>query len=555
MKKEVLGFECKHSMYTKANDGSDDDLITIKEVVHYKDGTTEPRLRFLKNFKRDFYVTKEGFRNHTDKKEWEDLSKVQKFTTTQANLNKSVARALGNPAARGGLKALARSPFLYGTDQTPTAIVKSKYKKKYPDLFSPNTVAVLDIETDVVQGHKRPILIALTFKDKVYLGATKEFIGDMHNPEEKIRKRTHELLGKYIEERNINLEIEICDNAGQMLANAISRGHKWQPDFITIWNIDFDIPYMIKTLEYYNYNLAEVFSDPSVPKRFKSFSYKQGKTKKTTAKGDVHTVPFQERWHKVECPASFHFIDSMCTYRRIRLAAQQENSYSLDYQLNKHLKLGKLKFEEAEHIPPNSLEWHAFLQSNYKVEYAVYNIFDCIAVELFDEKLGDLAFTISIQAGVSDFNYFDQQPRRLVDQLVEECAENGLVIASCSNEMKTELDNYVVGRNDWVITMPSHTTTNEGLFVLNDLPNLRSRIYTHTADLDIVSSYPHNQLILNMSKETTFRELSKIEGLTEVDKRMVGINMTSIRSNGVELAQSLYKVPDLETMLEAFVNQ
>lgn len=550
--KKIKALECKHATYTKANDGSGDDLITVKEVIHYEDGTTEPNVRILKNYPRTFYITKKGFQNHTDKKEWESKDRLQKFLTTQSGLLRDVARALGRPGAKGGLKTLGRSPYLYGTDQTPTCIIKGKYRKKYPDTFIPNTVAVLDIETDVIEGHGRPIYSCLSFKDRVYLGVTKEFIGTAPNFLEKLTKKAHELLGEYITSRNIKLEIEICDNAGVMCANTIAKGHEWKPDFITIWNIDFDIPQIVTTLQKYNFDLADVFSDPKVPKRFRYFSYRQGKTKKTTASGDVNTVPFAERWHKAECPASFFLIDSMCVYRRIRLASQQEPSYSLDAQLNKHLGLRKLKFEEAAHIPSGSIEWHQYLQANYKVEYGVYNIFDCIGVELLDEKLRDLSLSITVLSGISDYTYFDSQPRRLVDQLVDFCDERDLIIASAADRMVEALDDKVVSMNGWVITLPTHLTIDNGLKVVKDMPDLRTLIRSHTADLDISASYPSTQLFLNVSKETTYREVSKVEGVDEQTKRFAGINLTCVKANSVEIAQDLFKAPKLDTLLEHF---
>lgn len=447
-KEDIVGYECKHAVYATSNRYTGDDLLFIKESIHLKDGTTVPNVRMLKNFEKDFYVTKEGFRNHKDKKEWEDKDKLQRFTCTQQNLIPTIARALGNPALKGNLRRVARSPFLYGADITTPTIIKKRYIDKWSECKSSNTVAVLDIETDMVEGHGRPIYCAITFKDKAFLGVTEEFIGSIPNPVEKLHKYFERYLGEYKEKRNIKLEVMVCKNAGIMCAEAIARAHQWQPDFVTIWNIDFDIPRIVQVLESHGFDPAQVFSDPRVPQEFKFFKYTQGKKQKVTASGQITPIHPAERWHRAECPATFFLIDSMCVYRRIRLAKQMEASYALDEQLNKHLGIRKLKFEEAdEYTGP---EWHQVMQSNYKIEYGIYNLFDCIGVELFDEKVQDLATSITVQAGWSEYLIFDSQPKRLIDQLYYFCLENNKVVASCSDEMTDENDSLILSMRQWI---------------------------------------------------------------------------------------------------------
>lgn len=484
-KEDITGYECKHAVYSKSTGDNKDDLLIIKENIHLKDGSVVPNLRMIKNFKRDFWITKHGFQNHTDKKEWEDIDKLQKFSTTQYNLIDAIGRATGRPGVRGGLRTVARNQFLYGCDITTPTLIKHKYQTKYPNAISDNTVAVMDIETDVVNGTNAPIYIAITYRDKAFLATTKAFMGTIVNPEEKLKALTNKLLGKYVKERNIKLEVMVCKDEGEMCYEAIQRAHQWQPDFLTFWNIDFDLPRIAETLERFNYNLADVFSDPRVPPEFRFFKYRKGKAQKVTASGLITPIHPADRWHKAECPASFFLIDSMCVYKRIRITAPNEPSYSLDYQLNKHLGVRKLNFEEADGY--TGLAWHEFMQTNYKIEYGVYNLFDCIGVELFDDKVKDLAQSITVQAGPSEYTIFDSQPSRLVDKMYFFCLEKGKVIASCSDQMRTDLDRYVVSKKNWIITLPSHLTIDNGLKVIKELPGLITYIRVHVADLDVAA--------------------------------------------------------------------
>lgn len=549
---QIKALECKHAVYCKARDDSEDDLLVVKEYIHSKDGEITPNIVLIKNYVKDFYVTKPGFRNHKQKKEWEDLDKLQKFTSTQAQLAKNAAKALGTQWMKGGIRAIGRSPYLYGTDITTPTLIKKKYANKYPNVFTRNKVAVIDIETDVVEGHKRPIYVSITCRDKVFMASTEEYIGTMVNPLEKLRKKANELLGKHFKKRGIVPEIMICKNAGDACNEAIQRAHQWKPDFLTIWNIDFDIPRITDVLIEYGYDPAMVYSDPVVPDRFKFFTYKQGRSQKVTANDKVTPIHPADRWHVAEAPASFIMIDSMCTYKKIRIAGGNEPSYSLDYQLQSHLGTRKLKFDVAKDY--SGLAWHEFMQEHYKSEYGAYNIFDCIGVELFDEKTHDLGVTLSVLSGVSEYKIFHSQPKRLIDQLYFYCLEEkNRVVATHADNVVEDIDDYVLGVKNWIITLPSHLrTSDEGINIIEELPDVSSEIYCHVSDVDIVSSYPTLQYLLNMSKETTYRELCRTRGVSELDQRLSGVNLLGGPVNAYEVARKMFKAPTFDALLEAF---
>lgn len=548
----IKGVECKHVVYTLPNDDGDGDALIVKEVIHTKDGQLIPNLRIIENYKRDFFYAREGQRNYKEKKTQEKINNLQRYTCTQRNLLRQIARAKGVGTLRGGLRQIAKDPYLYGCDITTPTLLKKEYQDRSPDCLSPNGVAVFDIETDVVHGTEKPILMALTFKDRVYMCATKFFVGDDVRYLDKLNKAVKKYLEKYTEERKITYTLEIVDTPGEGVKRCFQKAHEWKPEFVTVWNIDFDIPRCVKVLEEEGIDPAQVFSDPSVPERFKFFRYKQGNATKKTASGRIDSIHPAERWHVAECPATFFLIDSMCVYKRIRMAKQNLPSYSLDNVMKEELSgLGKLKFEEADEY--SGLAWHVFMQTYYKIEYSVYNIFDCIGVELLDEKTKDLQLVISTQSRSSEYTIYNSQPRRLVDDFYFFCRERGFILGSCSNEMVHELDAYVVGMNNWIITLPSHQTVDNGVRAIKELPDVRTYIRRHVADLDIVSTYPNVQVILNISRETTLYEMFKIKGCNEYQVRMAGINLTGGHVNAVEIAVDVMKAPSFDKMLTEFL--
>ena len=551
---DIVGVECKHAVYCVPRDRDDrDDAIFVKEVVHLKDGRQIPRTNIVENYKRTFYL--ERNQNYNEKKTQQKIGRLQQFSTTQRNLMPAIGRALGRGKIQGGLRTVARNPYLYGADISTPTLLKQEYRDRAPNCISPNKVAVFDIETDVVNGTgDTPICMALTFKDRVFLAASKEWVGSNPRYVEEVQAAAQKYIGDHIEKRNITLEVLICATPGQMIVETFKRAHLWQPDFVTIWNIDFDIPKCLRVLEKEGIDPAQVFSDPSVPEKYKFFKYKQGSATKTTATGRIDSIHPAERWHTAECPASFFLIDSMCVYKRIRMAKQNESSYSLDAVMKKNLKdLGKLKFAEADAY--SGLQWHIFMQGNFKIEYSVYCIFDCVGVELLDEKIKDLQLVITTQSKASEYTIYNSQPRRLVDDYYFFCRERGFIVASCSDEMVHELDQYVTDMKGWIVTLPSHQCVDNGLDCIEEMPNVKSFIRSHVADLDIVSTYPNVQVILNISRETTRRELYKIAGCPERLQRMAGINMTGGHVNAVEIVCAVMKAPNFDLLLEDFLEE
>jgi hypothetical protein len=57
---------------------------------------------------------------------------------------------------------------------------------------------------------------------------------------------------------------------------------------------------------------------------------------------------------------------------------------------------------------------------------------------------------------------------------------------------------------------------------------------------------------MNISKETTFRELSSIRDVPENIRRSIGINLTGGLVNAVEICCNVYKLPSFNDLLEDF---
>lgn len=488
---EILGFECKHAIYVEAQDRSKNDLLFVKERIHLKDGTTVPNTRCIENYKRHFWVTRELHRKHKDKKEWDDISKLQRFETTQIDLVKNAARALNKPIPMNGqLRMLARSPYLYGCDISTPALLKRSYMDNFKGEVSDNSVAVSDTETDMLtpnveRGQEKIIMQSITLKDRVFLVILKDFFDgwDLASIPDRLQAAMMKYMGHVVAARNIKLEVKLVDREGDIVHEILKKAHEWKPDFLAFWNMDFDISHMEQALVKDGYDPALEWSDPSVPTKYRYYNYKRGPNQKKTASGKTMPLSPAEQWHTVTAPSSFYVIDAMCVYLKLRIAKGKEQSYALNFILNKELEdIQKMHFHETDHL--READWHIEMQRNYKIEYCIYNIFDCVAVELLDEETTDLSRQISSQCEHSEYNRLPSQPRRTCDDLHFVALEEGKVAATTSDQMIDDLDPFLLGHDNWIVTLRSDLMHDDGLELVEELPGAVTLVRRDVADLD-----------------------------------------------------------------------
>ena len=546
--KKVTSVECRFAVYSKSKI-SNDDIHLIKERINYEDGTSKPNVRIVHNYKQDFYVTNKGNRNHKEFKEWEDKSKLIKYQSTRTNLTSAVAAALGQPGFRGSLRDLCKQPYVYGVDLQSTSAIKQKYLSKTA-VTTPYSNAAFDTETDVINGTGEILMATLSFKERIITVVQKSFLSGHTDAVNRIHKAAEKYIGDILKPRNVNLEVILVDSEIEVVKTVLQRAHQWQPDFVSVWSITFDMDKILEACERAGVDPAEIMSDPSVPPEYRSFKFKKGLAKKAMASGRILNYKPSQQWHTVFCPSSFYWIDAMCAYRQVRGGAPEEANYSLDYILKKNKLGGKLKFEAADGL--SELDWHVFMQKENPIEYVIYNIYDCVGMELLDEKTLDLQLSLPMFAGCTDFKDFPSLPKKAMNELHFFIDEFNKVPGATASEMTIELDEDVTDISNWIVMLPSHNVYDNGLNIIKENPLQKTNIRVATADLDIAGAYPTNQLVCNVSKSTTSKELVSIDGIDEHKKRMATINWSGGKANAVEFVTSLYGAPELSDWLAAF---
>lgn len=569
---KVIARECRFAIHIPEKRDNNPDLHLVKEQVHYEDGTIKPNLRWIKDFKRGIWVTQPKFQKFKDKREWSKLEELTHKEVTQSELRDAAAKLLNKAYSKDHLKKLAQSPYLFGTDITSTSLIKKTYMDKYPDHNTPFTLATYDIETDVVHGTEEAIMATVIFKKEIFIVVKEDFIRGISNVNELLQSKARKYIGEYLDKHQYTITLQVVKNVVELIRVSFAKVHELKPDWLAIWNMDYDIPKLLANLESYGEDPRDFFCDPSIPKALRVAKYKQGPKKKITASGKQIPINPAAQWHTFICTAGYYVIDAMCAYKHLRLGEQEESSYSLDAILTLKLGIRKLKFEEADGY--SGLRWHQFMQSEYKIEYMVYNIFDCLSMVELDDKTKDLAYTLPSFAATTDFNNFKSQPRRIADAMHYYALEQGYVmgtVGSMEEEQVSDVDTEevaedpvsdtddfgvatrddVLDRRNWVLTL-SPTNSVLGLPFIEEDSTVRTGIRAFVFDSDATAAYPTGTSVANVSKSTTKRELISIEGIEETVFRMNNLNLILGLVNSVEYCTEMFHMPKPMDMLEKF---
>lgn len=552
MKKEdIKGIELRHVVYC-TDKGKNNDLLVLNEYVHTKDGQRVKNMRFLENYERPFWIVNEAERTYEDNKQWISEDRLTQYSSTQCRLFRSINQILKTNYYSN--KNAFTDPYVFGCGPTLQSEIKHQYKKRWEEFITPQSgVAVLDTETDVIHGHEQVILCTITYEHRAFVGVTRQFL--KNTPEEvalpQIERTLQTYLGDVLKERGIDkVEVGMFDSAGEAVHACIKKAHLWQPDFLEFWNMNFDMKKMIKALESDGLNLAAVFSDPRVPEKYRWFKYVEGDDVKTIHTGNTMPISPAEQWHVANAPASFFMVCGMTSYYRFRIAkGKVSGGYGLDATLERHGKRGKLKFDK---VKSKKLRWHQEMQTKYPYEYIAYNLMDCIAVEMLDEEIQDMNMKFNTRCTVADYTEFKSGPRVAEVKMNYSVVSAGCRLGVCGGSLKNEHDKLTVEYKGWPLTLPASLIEDSPVHIMSDWSSLSSLVYYNVSDLDISSTYPAVQVMLNIAKSTTTREVIAIQKRTKYQRNRVFMDTVTGVSSALAVANIGFGLPDLMSLGQEF---
>ena len=584
---EIIGKECRFIIPVLTKTPGEDDWHIVKEVIHYKSGRTERKLRALKNYERPMWMTKPQFRNHKEKKESEHVEKLLVKKVRESDLRNEIAKALDKSWSRESKRELCSSPYVYGTDISASTIIKQMlYKRNWPNIVSSYSICYFDTETNMYDDDNTIIIASILFEGKVVLIVRKDMVHKYTDPHVRFQR----MVDTYLKDRYgkgdgkelpFDIEFVVADDEISIVKEAFKCIHAWKPDFLAIWNMNYDVPKVLDACKRAGVAPEDILCDPAIPKHMRYCKYKKGQDRKVTAAGKSQPLAPSAQWHTLFLTASFYVIDAMCSYRLLRLSQQELAYYDLDFVLKANKLGGKFKFAEADGYEKEA--WHKFMQSNYIFEYMIYAIGDVYEMHLLEEKTKDLQSTLPGFAVTTDFWEFNSQPKRLRDAIFWDWLfKHNRIIATVGpqekeveapvmaygNENDDGFDEDEVGledehdpatmkvlsRNGWVLTLPAHNNV-LGLRLALHEPMLQTLIRAFTYDSDAVSAYPKAAIVTNYSKATTRKELTGVRGISESVFRLQNMNLVVGNVNANDYCRTMFKMPRSKQLLADFMKE
>jgi len=547
----IYGIEYRHATHIRATSNNKDALV-VKEVIHYKDGTTKPNIRILYDYRRPYWITKPINRVHKQKKEFEHEDKLDKFLSTESNLANAIALRLGKTGYnRNNLRDVRDSPYVYGIDTSVLEHLKKDYESKYPEDFIPteNKVCTLDIEADIDTGDIT--IITLTIGDEIFTVATPKIHRNNKNFADDVTKtlleNMPEIDSKIVEFDKSKLKINVlrASNEQHLIYSAFEKIHAWKPDILSIWNVTYDILKIEERSKLLGIDVDELFSDPSVPEELRRFKFKMGKDSRLTESGKYKPLGFHERWHTIYTPASYVVIDAMCSHYFLRLHLPTLNGgYGLDNVLNNFLNVGKLHLSVGEGL--DKVTFHKEISKKYPILYTVYNQWDSLSMNLYDRKTQDLSVSIKVLSQDSSYDKFASGPRRIVDEMFFYALKERRLVMGCKPTTIESLG--LLSRKKWILTLKTYLITEIGLNVIEEMPWYKTNIRAHTLDNDAVSSYPSNTVVSNLSKDTTVREITKVIDVPLVTFKYNNINLMFGPVNALRYVEEMHRLETLDEL-------
>lgn len=497
--------------------------------------TNETELKFMEEPLVDFYVTKD-----LDKYKYAMMSmprdELRKVTCHYADKEKTMSYELGKQdqfykACKEGRhfatddfgrtytidskrefiqKELYNSPNIYMGDIDIEDYYKNLFmERKGRDIYHKHGCfkhGFLDIEADQyfdywnIDDYSAPINSITYFFKPTNTLYTFELRNQPNNPdilwvENNLETFYNEFVRPEAHDDTIIYVTNFYDTEVELLKAMWDTIHLTKPDFVGIWNMNFDIPYILHRMAILDMDILEVCCHPDVPEKYRVVRYKEDKDRREDFQkkgGDDNKHP-SRLWDWVYISGYTQFYDQMALYSLIR-----KRSILPSY------KLDDIAFEETEY---RKLDYHSkgytirkLAHQNFKI-FMAYSMIDTIRLKQIEDKTDDFHRSI----------IFADNTKLETSQKISYVIKNKMMRYYLDDKNGTR----VIGNNvvynvkekiDGAIIASPDNLKLKGKGVLNSV----GYIYDDVVDFDEASEYPRVIQTFNISKNSIWGRMRKI---------------------------------------------
>ena len=387
--------------------------------------TGEKHLQVINDPKMRIYFEKPEFRNHTYNKNHESVERLNHVVVPYNHIPEVIAadyqKQTGmKPKYQQGRygefrQQMLKYPYVYGADYDIRAYYRYMWLKTMDnDRQKPITKGFLDIEVDSYESTGfadpsiNPIDLVTLIDGSTMTSYTFALHGVDYKPKfyakmdeeterkEEERKRLYEsrtLQQQDFADHVDDIEKEVHDlfdedygkleykwyfynDERQMLIHLFQLIHKLKLDFISVWNINFDVPYMMERMTHLGLDYKEVMCHPDFPHKTCYF------------KKDTRNFEVKNKSDFFFCSSYTVWIDQMKNYAAIRKGREELRSFSLNYIAKKVLNDEKLDYADVGNIKTLSYK-------DYK-KYFIYNIKDVLLQIGIENRTNDVDYVYTV---------------------------------------------------------------------------------------------------------------------------------------------------------------
>lgn len=373
---------------TKATKWKDYASIVVKDVT-----TNEKRLITIEEPPMILYYIKEEYRDYTYYPAYKPLSQVE----TKKIAYKDVIKEIGEVAGKNGAEFLAQCkrsnpkaaknihkyPYVLGTDYDYPSLFRIEWMLHYhnPNIVKKVSKIYLDIEVDSIEvpGFPGPgscpiNAISLIDPDgkSVYVFLLNNFdnplIAEFSRNIKGFEKKLHDAFDETYGE--FDYQIFMYDEEIVLIQQCFALINNLKRDFCMIWNMRFDIPFIIARIQELGFDPKEIMCDSE-------FVVKECYYRKDTFHYD-----FKTRNDSFTLSSQTVFLDQMAQYIKIRKAKGELRSVKLNIIAQQELGDEKLDYSEIANIK-------TFPYVDYE-KFVMYNIKDSLLLYGIEEKTHDI---------------------------------------------------------------------------------------------------------------------------------------------------------------------
>lgn len=392
----------------KSNKYEDTGYLVLKDVR-----TGEKRLMTIRKPSYIYYIVKEGFRDYTHIPSHKPLSVVEPRTARFSQITKDIAEVAGPEMMQLYKQCMKNNfsqasnmhkwPYVLGSDINWNSYARIQWILHYhnPSIDMNVTKSFLDIEVDTINiaGFPEPgqcPINAVTICDEhggtVYTFLLRTsgnpLIEEFEKKIDSVKEKCHQLFDEtygVMDYRIFMFDMEI-----DLIASVFSVVNDLKRDFCLIWNMSFDIPYIIARIKELGYDPAEIMC------------HKDFHDKWVNYRRDMMATDFKKRNDKFSMASYTQFMCQMVNYIKLRKGESEIKNLQLNSIGWKELKDTKIDYSEEANI--KTLPY-----IDYE-KFVIYNIKDTLLQMGIERKTKDTdnVFSLALINATPYENAFSQ---------------------------------------------------------------------------------------------------------------------------------------------------